>query len=166
MAEILVIYTSLRGNTGAMVEPVLEGIRSEGVGARSLRVEEVTHADLTSADGIIIGSPTRFGGIDWQIKRLFDTIGLEGYPGPLDGKVGGAFTAGSAPGSGVELVLLNAVHVLLNHGLIVQGDPYGVHYGPVSIGPPSERVIASCRRWGARWAQLVKRLQPAGPGQP
>ncbi len=146
-----------------MVEPVAEGIRSEGVEARVVPVEDVTIDDLALADGIVIGSPTRFGGVDWQIKRLFDVVAIQGYPGPLDGKVGGAFTAGSAAGSGAELVLLNAIHILLNHGLVVQGDPFGVHYGPVSIGPPNERVVASCRRWGARWAQLVKRLQPLQP---
>ena len=28
MAQILIIYTTLRGNTGKMVEPVAEGVRS------------------------------------------------------------------------------------------------------------------------------------------
>src|SRR5690348_6128745 len=108
MSSILVIYTTLRGNTGKMVEPVAEGVRSEGVDARVLPVEEVALADMTAAGGIIIGSPTRFGGVDWKIKRLFDELTVVGYPGPLDGKVGGAFTAGSRAGSGAELVLLNA----------------------------------------------------------
>lgn len=158
LPRIVIIYTTLRGNTGRMVEPVVEGIESEGVQARPVPVEEATLADLTGADGIIIGSPTRFGGVDWAIKRLFDTEAIKGYPGPLDGKVGGAFTAGSRAGSGAELTLLNALHILLNHGLIVQGNPFDAHYGPVALGPPTEAVLASCRAWGVRWATLVKRL--------
>jgi len=158
MPQILVIHTTLRGNTGKLVQPVQEGIESEGVEARALPVEQVTMADMTAADGIIIGSPTRFGGVDWQIKRLFDVIAVEGYPGPLDGKVGGAFSAGSRAGSGAELTLLNALHILLNHGLIVQGDPFGPHYGPVALGEPTEQVLSSCRSWGVRWARLAKRL--------
>ena len=158
MPHILVIYTTLRGNTGKMVEPVAEGIRGAGVEARILPVEQVTMADMTAADGIVIGSPTRFGAVDWQIKRLFDVIAIEGYPGPLEGKVGGAFTAGSRAGSGAELTLLNALHILLNHGLIVQGEPFGAHYGPVVLGEPTEQALTSCRTWGARWARLVKRL--------
>jgi NAD(P)H dehydrogenase (quinone) len=118
MAQILIIYTTLRGNTGKMVEPVAEGVRSEGVEARVLPVEQVAMADMRAAQGIIIGSPTRFG-VDWQIKRLFDTVTIEGYPGPLEGKVGGAFTAGGRAGSGAELTLLNALHLLLNHGCII-----------------------------------------------
>jgi NAD(P)H dehydrogenase (quinone) len=158
MPHILIIYTTLRGNTGKMVEPVAEGIRSAGMDVKTLEADQVTMADMIAADGIIIGSPTRFGGVDWQIKRLFDTVTIEGYPGPLEGKVGGAFTAGSRAGSGAELVLLNALHLLLNHGLIIQGEPFDAHYGPVSLGEPNERVIATCRTWGARWARLVLRL--------
>lgn len=159
--QILIIYTTLRGNTGKMVEPVAEGIRSEGVDARILPVEEVTMADMVAADGIIVGSPVRFGGVDWQIKRMFDVVTHEGYPGPLEGKVGGAFTAGSRAGSGAELVLLNAIHILLNHGMIVQGEPFGPHYGPVALREPTDEVLQYCRTWGARWARLVKRLAPA-----
>lgn len=163
MAEILIVYTTLRGNTGKMVEPVAEGIRAEGVEARSMQAQDVAIGDLRAADGIIIGSPTRFGAVDWQIKRLFDVVSIEGYPGPLEGKVGGAFTAGSRAGSGAELVLLNALHILLNHGLIVQGEPFGAHYGPVALGEPTEQVLESCRKWGGRWARLVKRLAVSLP---
>jgi NAD(P)H dehydrogenase (quinone) len=161
MPRILIIYTTLRGNTGKMVEPVAKGIRSEGVEAQVLPVEQVTMTDLRSVEGIIIGSPTRFGGVDWQIKRLFDVVTIEGYPGPLEGKVGGAFTAGGRAGSGAELTLMNALHLLLNHGLIIQGEPFGAHYGPVALGEPTVTVLDSCRTWGARWARLVKRLQGA-----
>ena len=60
-------------------------------------VEDVTVADRTAADGIIAGSPTRFGGGDWQMKHPFDVISHEAYPGPLE------------------------------RGMIVQGEPYGPH---------------------------------------
>jgi NAD(P)H dehydrogenase (quinone) len=161
MPHILIIYTTLRGNTGKMVEPVAEGIRSEGVEARVIQADEVTLADMTAADGIIVGSPTRFGAVDWRIKRLFDEVAIEGYPGPLEGKVGGAFVAGSRAGSGAELTLMNALHILLNHGLIIQGEPFGPHYGPVAIREPDADVLRYCGTWGARWARLVKRLQPS-----
>ena len=163
MAQILIIYTTLRGKTGTMVEPVAEGIRAEGVEARVLQVEQVTMADMTAAAGIVIGSPTRFGAVDWKVKRLFDEITIEGYPGPLEGKVGGAFTAGGRAGSGAELTLLNALHILLNHGMIIQGEPFGPHYGPVALGEPTEELYHFCRTWGARWARLVKRFA-AGHG--
>ena len=141
-----------------MVEPVAAGIRAEAVEARIMQVEQVTMADMTAADGIVVGSPTRFGAVEWKVKRLFDEITIEGYPGPLEGKVGGAFTAGGRAGSGAELTLLNVLHILLNHGMIIQGEPFGPHYGPVALGEPTEELFHFCRTWGARWARLVKRL--------
>ena len=98
------------------------------------------------------------------MKRLFDEITIEGYPGPLEGKVGGAFTAGGRAGSGAELTLLNVLHILLNHGLIIQGEPFGPHYGPVALGEPTEELFHFCRTWGARWARLVKRLAARAGG--
>src|SRR4051812_50070875 len=127
MPQIVVVYTTLRGNTGKLVEPVAEGIRGEGVEARVLAVGDVTMADLLAGDGIVVGSPTRFGSVDWEIKRMFDVVAREGYPGPLEGKVGGAVTAGSPPGSGAELALLDGLHNLLKHGPIIPGGPFYAH---------------------------------------
>ncbi len=158
MPHILIITTSLRGNTAKMAPPVVEGITAEGVEARVMAPEDVLIEHLRAADGIVIGSPTRFGGVDWRIKRLFDEVAIQGYPGPLEGKAGGAFVAGSRAGSGAELTLLNALHLLLNHGLIIQGDPYGPHYGPVALGEPSAAVLDACRAAGRRWARLTLRL--------
>jgi NAD(P)H dehydrogenase (quinone) len=42
--------------------------------------------------------------------------------------------------------------------MIVEGDPQGDHYGPVSIGKPDDRVKKQCARRGKRVADLTKRL--------
>jgi hypothetical protein len=42
--------------------------------------------------------------------------------------------------------------------MIIQGEPFGPHYGPVALGEPTEELFHFCRTWGARWARLVKRL--------
>ena len=159
MRHMLIIYTTLRGRTGQMVTPICEGIRSEGVEALARAVEEVTWEEMQAADGIVVGNPTRFGGMDWQIKRLFDVIAIQNYPGPLAGKVGGAFGAGGRPGSGAELALMATLHVLLNHGMVIQGNAFSAHYGPVFLRETSEEAMQEeCRVWGRLWAQLVKRL--------
>lgn len=158
--EILIIYTTRNGRTGSMVEPVREGIESEGVAAHVRTVEEVRWEEMVSADGIIVGTPVRFGDVDWQIKRLFDVTAYQDYPGPLAGKVGGAFTGGSMPGSGAELALLSMLKILLNHGLVIQGNAYVSHYGPVALrDTPRETVVDICRNWGRHWARLVLRLR-------
>ena len=161
--DLLIIYTSKNGRTGAMVEPILEGITKGGSSALVRTVEEVQWGEMLAAKGIIVGTPVRFGDVDWQIKRLFDTTANQDYPGPLSGKVGGAFTGGSRPGSGAELALLSMLHILLNHGMVIQGNAYSSHYGPVALRESSEEEIESvCNAWGRHWAELVQRFNPAG----
>jgi len=157
--HILIIHTTLRGRTGQMVEPVAAGIAEQGVAVLTRPVETVTWDEMLAADGIVVGNPTRFGGMDWQLKRLFDVTAIQDFPGPLAGKVGGAFGAGGLPGSGAELALLATLHVLLNHGMVIQGNAYGAHYGPVFLREmPETAMQEACRGWGRLWARLVKRL--------
>ena len=126
-------------------------------------VEEVTWDEMLAAQGVIVGTPVRFGDVDWQIKRLFDVIAYQDYPGPLSGKAGGAFAGGGRPGSGAELALLSMIHILLNHGMVIQGNAHSSHYGPIALRESSpEDVKATCQAWGNHWAQLVRRLK--GPG--
>ena len=159
--DLLIIYTSKNGRTGAMVKPVSQGIIDAGASVLVRTVEEVEWAEMLSAKGVIGGTPVRFGDVDWQIKRLFDTTAFQDYPGPLSGKVGGAFTGGGRPGSGAELALLSMLHILLNHGMIIQGNADSSHYGPVALRDfPEEEVDSVCNAWGKHWAELVQRLNP------
>jgi len=48
---------------------------------------------------------------------------------------------------------------LLIHGMIIQGDPWGSHYGTVSIGRPNAAAKKECKKLGERVARLVKRLK-------
>jgi NAD(P)H dehydrogenase (quinone) len=156
---LLMIYTSKNGRTGGMVEPIEQGILDGGATVAVRTVEEVRWEEMLAADGIIVGTPVRFGDVDWQIKRLFDVTAIQDYPGPLSGKVGGAFTGGSRPGSGAELALLSMIHILLNHGMVIQGNAHSSHYGPVSLRESAkEDVEQTCIDWGRHWAHLVRRL--------
>jgi menaquinone-dependent protoporphyrinogen IX oxidase len=103
MSHILVIYTTLRGRTGEMVAPICVGIHDEGMEARARAVEEVTWEEMQAADGIVVGNPTRFGGVDWQIKRLFDVVAIQGYPGPLTGKSVACLPQGAGLGAVLNL---------------------------------------------------------------
>ena len=157
--HLLIIYTSKNGRTGGMVEPIRQGILEGGATAAVRTVEEVRWDEMLAADGIIVGTPVRFGDVDWQVKRLFDVTAYQDYPGPLSGKVGGAFTGGGRPGSGAELALLSMLHILMNHGMVIQGNAHSSHYGPVSLRESSwEEVESTCKNWGRHWADLVRRL--------
>ena len=159
--DLLIVYTSKNGRTGAMVEPIRQGREAAGASTLVRTVEAVKWEEMLSAKGVIVGTPVRFGDVDWQIKRLFDVTTFQDYPGPLSGKVGGAFTGGVRPGGGAELALLSMIHILLNHGMVIQGNAYTSHYGPVALRDfPEEEIDSICTAWGRHWAELVQRLNP------
>ena len=90
------------------------------------------------------------------IKQLFDDT-VKNH-GKLNGKVGAAFTSAANIGGGNETTIMGIIEAMLIAGMIVQGDPMGDHYGPVSIGKPDNRVEKQCTRRGKRIAELTKKL--------
>jgi len=157
MPKIGIIYYSKGGNTEKMAKVVYEGVKSEGgVEVELKKVEETSIEDLTSWDGIIVGSPTYYGLPAAPIKDLFDRSVK--YHGDLEGKVGGAFSSSANIGGGNETTILAILQMMLIHGMIVKGTSKGDHYGPVSIGRPDKRVERECKDLGATITKMVKRM--------
>ena len=120
------------------------------------RVDEIEADDLLQYDGIIIGSPTYYGTMAAQIKKLLDDSVK--FHGKLEGKVGAAFASSANVGGGNETTILDIINALLIHGMVIQGDSKGDHYGPVAVGAPDGRAQKECQRLGERTARLVKKL--------
>ena len=156
MANGLVIYYSRTGNTRQMAELIAEGMNGEGLETKCKSVIETSVDDLLKADAIAVGSPTYYGRLAAPIAQLFDESVSK--HGKLDGKIGAAFSSSANIGGGNETTIQSIMNNLIVHGMIVQGDPKGDHYGPVSIGKPDDRVIEQCKRRGVRIAQLAKKL--------
>ncbi|MCX5708803.1 MAG: NAD(P)H-dependent oxidoreductase [Candidatus Omnitrophica bacterium] len=156
MSRVIVIYYSQGGNTKKMAELTGEGVTKEGVEVLVKDVSEVKASDLLEYQGIILGSPTYYGSMAYQIKRLLDdSVKLHTQ---LEGKVGAAFSSSGNIGGGNETTILDILNAMLIHGMIIQGDSKGDHYGPVAIGSPDERSSEECQRLGSRVAKLVKKL--------
>ncbi len=156
MAQILVIYYSRSGNTKEMGQLISDALKKGSHTVILKKVEDASIEDLKSADGIIIGSPTYYGGMAGQIKLLLDeSVKLHGK---LDGKIGAAFSTAANIAGGNETTVLDIINAMLIHGMIIQGDPSGSHYGPVSIGAPDERAIKECRRFAQRFIKLVNKI--------
>ena len=119
-------------------------------------VTSISPEKLLEYDGIIIGSPTYYGSMAWEVKKLLDESVK--YHGRLDGKVGGAFSSAANIGGGNETTVCDILNAMLIHGMIIQGDPQGDHYGRISINEPDERVEKQCIRMGERIASLVSKL--------
>ena len=156
MAKAIVIYYSQSGNTRKMAQAVAEAVKKEGVEADLKDVEKVAASDLLKYEAIAIGSPTYYGTMAFQIKKLLDESVK--FHGKLDGKIGGAFSSSMNIGGGNETAVLDILHAMLIHGMIIPGDPSGDHYGAVAIGAPDSRSIKECQRLGSRIAKLAKKL--------
>jgi NAD(P)H dehydrogenase (quinone) len=156
MAEVLVIYFSKTGNTEKMAHSVAEGVKGEGVSIEVKKVADVSVDELLDAKGIIIGSPTYFGTMAAEIKSFLDES--VAHFGKLTGKVGACFSSSALIGGGNETTLLSILQALLIHGMIVQGETAGGHYGPVAIGAPDNKCSEECKKMGQKVAQLVKKL--------
>lgn len=141
-----------------MAEAVAEGARSEGADVGLKSVEDVDMEELLSYDAIVLGSPTYYGVMAADVKDFIDRSVT--HHGDLEGKVGGAFSSSALIGGGNETTILSILQALLIHGMIVPGVANGNHYGPVSIGKPSDDVKEECVSYGARIARLAKSVSP------
>ena len=155
MSKILIIYFSKTGNTEKMAQLVAEGVKAEGVAVEVKKVEETSVDQLLDAKGIIIGSPTYFGTMAAEIKSFLDESVK--HFGKLKGKIGAGFSSSALIGGGNETTVLAILKAFLIHGMIVQGETEGGHYGPVAIGAPDKRCGEECKKLGQKVAKLVKR---------
>jgi len=131
MTKVAVIYYSATGNVHALAEAVAEGAAEAGAQVRLRRVAELApaaaidsnlawraHVDATAdvqvatrhdvrwADGLALGSPTRFGNISAQLKQFLDVTGPLWFAGELANKVATGFTSASNRHGGNESTLL------------------------------------------------------------
>jgi len=160
MTKVLVVYFSASGNTKKMAMAVARGAKSVlGTEVSLKQVEETSLDDLKSADAIIIGSPTYYGLLACEVKKLLDeSVRIHGS---LEGKVGAAFTSSGGSCTGAETTVISILQAMLVHGMIVQGDPEDKHYGVCCVGTPKSKDLRLCRRLGARVANLAKLLNVA-----
>ena len=155
MAKILIVYDSRTGNTEKMASAVAEGAKQvKGIKVDVKKVEKATLEDLQAADGIIMGSPTYYGGMSGKLKEFIDkSVKIHGQ---LEGKVGAAFTSSGGTASGAETTLLSILQAMLVHGMVVQGRSDDKHYGAAAVGSPREKDIETCKALGKKVANLVK----------
>ncbi len=194
MAKILILYYSKHGNTAKMARLIGRGVASVPDCEAVIRcVPEtpaesgsspddggmdlpVNRSDLSECDGLIIGSPARFGNMAAPLKTFFDETGAEWFSGALSGKPAGVFTSSSSLHGGQETTLLTMMLPLLHHGMVIVGLPYsepalldttsgGTPYGPSHwSGNDSERAIDAgekslCLALGKRIATLARQLK-------
>ncbi len=141
--QILILYYSQGGSTKAIAEKIAQGVEQSGldailrtvpnISANCEKTESdipesgaiyVTKEDIRNCDGIILGSPTRFGNMAAPLKYFIDTTSDLWFEGTLINKPAAFFTSTASLHGGQESTLISMMLPLLHHGAIIVGIPY------------------------------------------
>lgn len=200
MAKLLVLYYSMYGHVETMANAVAEGARSvANVEVTLKRVPETIPADkapshgvkldqpapiatpdeLGDYDGIIFGTPTRFGNMAGQMRTFLDQTGGLWMKGALVGKVGSVFASTGTQHGGQETTITSFHSTLLHQGMVIVGVPYacsglvnmaeitgGTPYGATTLAgadgkrQPSANELEIARFQGKHVAGIVAKLNP------
>jgi NAD(P)H dehydrogenase (quinone) len=198
MADILVVYYSRSGSTAQLARQVCRGIESvPGASAKLRTVPPVsaesegpakpvpdsgapyaTLDDLRDCDGLVLGSPTRFGNMAAALKYFLDGTSALWVSGALVGKPAGVFTSTQTIHGGQETTLVSMMLPLLHQGMLIVGIPYteralnetrggGTPYGASHVATSDEGSSLTAHErelaqsLGRRIAALALRLTPA-----
>lgn len=195
MARILVLFYSRSGATLELARHVCRGVESVTGATAVLRTVPgvvtavtgpaqpvpasgpayATPEDLAGADGLVLGSPTRFGNMAAPLKHFLDSTGALWASGVLAGKPAAVFTSTQSLHGGQETTLISMMLPLLHHGMILVGLPYteealhqtrsgGTPYGAThvsghAVGGLSAEEQQLAQALGARVAQIALRLR-------
>ena len=202
--KLLVVYYSMYGHVLQLARVVEEGAKSvagvEVILRRVAEFDEVirktadnqhlvnvreqqanipvcTLDDLREADGVIFGTPTRYGNMTAQMKQLIDSTASLWLKGEMEGKPAGVFTSTATTHGGQETTLLTMMVPLVHLGMVIVGVPYsaegmihteargGTPYGATTIAgargelQPSKEDLAIASVLGQRVATITKKLR-------
>ena len=144
MNTILVLYYSRDGSVQALAKLIARGINKvddceakircvPSVSTTTAAVDDeipksghqyVTLEDLSSCDGLALGSPTRFGNMAAPLKYFLDSTSTLWLSGKLAGKPACVFTSTASMHGGQETTLMSMMVPLLHHGMLILGIPY------------------------------------------
>jgi NAD(P)H dehydrogenase (quinone) len=200
--KVMVVYYSMYGHVYKLAQAAAEGAASvEGAEVILRRVPETlpdevlekmgaleaqkqqadvpvcTLKELSEADAIIFGTPTRFGNMCGQMRQFLDRTGQLWASGSLVGKAGSVITSSATQHGGQESTILSFHTTLLHLGMVIVGLPYTFEgqkimneitgcspYGASTIAGgdgsrvPSENELAGARYQGEHVAKIAKKL--------
>lgn len=202
--KVLVVYYSAYGHILKMARAVSEGVkevqgaelvlrraqdfpeyeqelRESKHGVKYLEEQKdipiCTLEDLEQADAYVVGSPTRYGNMIAQMKRLVDSTADLWLEGKFEGKPAGFFTSTSSTHGGQESTSLSMMIPFLHLGTIIVGVPYstpgmlhvegrgGTPYGASTIAgtnnalEPTPEDLSIAKALGKRVAEIGMKLR-------
>jgi len=199
--KVLVLFYSMYGHIFRMAGAVAEGIREAGGEPILKQVVEFIpkdrwnedmrkakeamkdvpvadpRKDLKGVDGVVVGTPTRFGNMCAQMRNFWDQTSDDWMKGSLVGKPAAVFPGTATQHGGQETTIIATMITLLHHGCVLVGLPYsfteqmtleeisgGSPYGASTIaGPAGERMpsakeLKMARDLGRHLTGIAKKL--------
>lgn len=197
--NILIAFYSRGGSTEALAKAVAEGAQAIGADVRLRRARDIvgpevmasvpgwadnarrmdalyaapTGDDIAWADGIVFGTPTRYGNTSAELKAYIDSLGGVWFQGKFNGKAGSAFCATMGTHGGAETTVASLYFVMAHLGLIIvptgyadpvmfqAGTPYGAHAAVDGqhVTGPADKDLEVARYQGRRVAQVAAALK-------
>ena len=196
MAKILVLYHSRLGSVEKLASLIARGVNSvdsveaivrtvPNISANTATNEKAVPDagapyasldDLKNCDGLILGSPTRFGNMSAEMKHFLDSTSSIWMGGELQGKPAAVFSSSSSMHGGQASTLLSMMLPLLHHGMLLVGIPYsepalsqtttgGTPYGATHVsGSNNQNSITEDEKilsiaLGQRVAEIAQKLK-------
>jgi NAD(P)H dehydrogenase (quinone) len=158
-------------------DDVLEKYGAKAAKAAFAKVPVATMENLTEANAIIFGTPTRFGNMAGQMRNFLDQTGQIWFGGGLIGRVGSVFASTGTQHGGQETTITSFHSTLLHHGMIIVGVPYsekgltdmtaisgGTPYGATTMAgadgsrQPTENELNVAKFQGKHVAEITAKL--------
>ncbi|OZJ04543.1 hypothetical protein BZG36_02712 [Bifiguratus adelaidae] len=193
--KIYIVYYSTYRHVSRLAKEIAKGVQEQGADVKLFQVQEtlsqeildLIHAppqeedvpviqpqQLSEADGILFGFPTRFGMLPSQMKAFFDGTGGLWASKALAGKFAGIFFSTASQHGGQETTAMSTIPFFAHHGMnyvplgfphehmftneeVVGGSAWGA--GTVANGDgsrqPSEKELTLAYLQGQNFAQIV-----------
>lgn len=145
MQKIVVVYLSTSGNTKAMADAIVEGIKSRNVDAVAMNFHEARIEEIKSADAIAVGSSTFYYKMLPPMEKFIDSLAKA----KIKAKTGAAF--GSYGWSGEAPVMI--AEKMREIGINVIDPVLRIQY------QPTDKDLEECKRLGKDIANKVKKKE-------
>eukprot|EP01138_Halocafeteria_seosinensis_P012741 gb/GECG01013017.1/.p1 GENE.gb/GECG01013017.1/~~gb/GECG01013017.1/.p1 ORF type:complete len:224 (+),score=32.95 gb/GECG01013017.1/:1-672(+) len=197
--HIAIVFYSMYGHIEELAKAIEEGLKKvKNVEVKIFRAKETLDDDVlekmhapkksdkypeaaaetvAAYDGILFGSPTRYGTMAAQEKAFWDSTGSLWQSGSLHGKPAGLFFSTGTQGGGQETTAWTTLTQLTHHGMLYVpmgytnsemfnnedvrgGSPYGpgTFAGADGARTPSKAELELCRGYGQQFANTAKAL--------
>jgi NAD(P)H dehydrogenase (quinone) len=148
--KVLILHYSRSGNSKKMAEAIADAMKSSAV---NVTIEDVVKFDvslLPDYDGIVLGSPTYFSNMAWQVKKVIDESIVHYSGRKLKGKVAGIFTSAGTSRNGKDCLKMLEVALGFHHGMKVVEGIIRVD------GESDKEVEKRCQEYGKK---LLKEIE-------